>query len=173
MAPRVQLRSVPFAVQALTVPDGSVTTAKIADEAVTQVKLGADVSLIPPAGSITTTMIADSAVNGSKVMTGSLRLSHTNFLAGVIWTAGPYTGCDTIGGENHCYRVMTVTHNYGSANYYVVTGFHHGYGAHRYSVTISGQTANSFDVFVTSILGNGYWSETDNVGVNWLLLPRE
>lgn len=31
MAPRVQLGSVPF-VQALTVPDGSVTTAKIADQ---------------------------------------------------------------------------------------------------------------------------------------------
>ncbi|MFZ1708474.1 MAG: hypothetical protein WAW20_07730, partial [Anaerolineae bacterium] len=39
MAPRVQLGSVPFAVQALTVPDGSVTTAKIADRAVTQAKL--------------------------------------------------------------------------------------------------------------------------------------
>ncbi|MBK6432681.1 hypothetical protein [Candidatus Amarolinea dominans] len=39
MAPRVQLGSVPFAVQALTVPDGSVTTAKIADQAVTQAKV--------------------------------------------------------------------------------------------------------------------------------------
>lgn len=46
MAPRVQLGSVPFAVQALTVPDGSVTTAKIADGAVTQAKLATDV-LIP------------------------------------------------------------------------------------------------------------------------------
>jgi hypothetical protein len=39
MAPRVQLGSVPFAVQALMVPDGSVTTGKIADGAVTQAKL--------------------------------------------------------------------------------------------------------------------------------------
>ena len=38
MQPRVQLGSVPFAVQALTVPDGSITTAKIADRAVTQAK---------------------------------------------------------------------------------------------------------------------------------------
>jgi len=38
MSPRVQLGSVPFAVQALTVPDGSVTTGKIADGAVTQAK---------------------------------------------------------------------------------------------------------------------------------------
>ena len=39
MTPRVQLGSVPFAVQALTIPDGSVTTEKIADGAVTQAKL--------------------------------------------------------------------------------------------------------------------------------------
>jgi hypothetical protein len=45
MQPRVQLGSVPFAVQALTVPDGSITTAKIADGAVTQAKLASDVNL--------------------------------------------------------------------------------------------------------------------------------
>jgi hypothetical protein len=39
MAPRVQLGTVPFAVQALTVPDGSVTTEKLADEAVTSSKI--------------------------------------------------------------------------------------------------------------------------------------
>jgi len=67
MAPRVQLGSVPFAVQALTVPDGSVTTEKIADEAVTQAKLGADVSLEPPDGSITTEKLADDAVTKDKI----------------------------------------------------------------------------------------------------------
>ena len=45
MTPRVQLGSVPFAVQALTVPDASIATAKIADGAVTQAKLGPDVNL--------------------------------------------------------------------------------------------------------------------------------
>ena len=39
MSPRVQLGSVPFAVQALTVPDGSITTEKIADGSVTLNKL--------------------------------------------------------------------------------------------------------------------------------------
>ncbi|MCB0127204.1 MAG: hypothetical protein KDE58_33310, partial [Caldilineaceae bacterium] len=37
MTPRVQLGSVPYATQALTVPDASITTTKIADGAVTQV----------------------------------------------------------------------------------------------------------------------------------------
>ncbi len=45
MAPRVQLGSVPFAVQALTVPNGSITTSKLADKSVTQAKLGSDVNL--------------------------------------------------------------------------------------------------------------------------------
>ena len=67
MSPRVQLGSVPFAVQALTVPDGSVTTAQIADRAVTQAKLGSDVSLVPPDGSITTAKIADGAVTTAKL----------------------------------------------------------------------------------------------------------
>lgn len=56
MSPRVQLGSVPFAVQALTVPDGSITKAKLAS----------DISLVPPASSITTTMIADGAVTNVK-----------------------------------------------------------------------------------------------------------
>jgi hypothetical protein len=42
MNPRVQLGSVPFAVQALTVPDGAITTAKIADGSVTATKLAND-----------------------------------------------------------------------------------------------------------------------------------
>jgi hypothetical protein len=39
MEPRVQLGSVPFSMQAMTVPDGSITTEKIADGAVTARKL--------------------------------------------------------------------------------------------------------------------------------------
>jgi hypothetical protein len=56
MQPRVQLGSVPFAVQALTVPDGSITAAK----------LSPDISLTPPDGSITTAKLADGAVTQAK-----------------------------------------------------------------------------------------------------------
>jgi hypothetical protein len=66
MLPRVQLGSVPFAVQALTVTDGSITTEKIADGSVTQAKLGADISLTPPDGSITTAKLAAGAVTSDK-----------------------------------------------------------------------------------------------------------
>ena len=59
MTPRVQLGSVPFAVQALTVPDGSITMAK----------LSSDISLVPPDGSITTAKIADGAVTQTKAPT--------------------------------------------------------------------------------------------------------
>jgi hypothetical protein len=44
MNPRVQLGSVPFATQALTVPDGSVTTAKLADGSVTRAKLASGIA---------------------------------------------------------------------------------------------------------------------------------
>lgn len=67
MQPRVQLGSVPFAVQALTVPDGSVTSAKIADGAITQVKLASDISFFPADGSVTTAKLADQAVTSAKL----------------------------------------------------------------------------------------------------------
>ena len=54
MQPRVQLGSVPFAVQALTVPDGAITSAKFADGSVTEAKL-AD-------GSVTRSKLANSAM---------------------------------------------------------------------------------------------------------------
>lgn len=47
MSPRVQLGSVPFATQALTVPDGSITNAKIADGVITKAKLDPTISFEP------------------------------------------------------------------------------------------------------------------------------
>ncbi|MEZ4867547.1 MAG: hypothetical protein R3C14_39840 [Caldilineaceae bacterium] len=54
MSPRVQLGSVPFATQALTVPDGSITKAKLAS----------DVELVPADGSITTQKLSSGAATG-------------------------------------------------------------------------------------------------------------
>lgn len=72
MAPRIQLGSVPFAVQALTVPDGSIGTNKLADGSVTQAKLGANLSFIPPDASITTAKLVDSSITGNKIASGSV-----------------------------------------------------------------------------------------------------
>jgi hypothetical protein len=43
MSPRVQLGSVPFATQALTVPDGSITSGKLADRSITLSKLAPNI----------------------------------------------------------------------------------------------------------------------------------
>jgi len=66
LSPREMIRGVPIAGVALTVPDGAIGTSQIADGAVTQQKLGADISLEPPDGSITTAKLADGAVTASK-----------------------------------------------------------------------------------------------------------
>jgi hypothetical protein len=71
-------------VQALTVPDGSITTAKIADGAVTQAKLGSDVSLVPPDGSITTVKIADGAVTTAKIANGAVDQAKAPSLIGSL-----------------------------------------------------------------------------------------
>ena len=84
MSPRVQLGSVLFAVQALTVPDGSITAAKLA----------ADVSLAPTTGSITTTMIADGAVTTAKA-TGFVTAIGSNLLI-QSGTRTPVTGNSTV-----------------------------------------------------------------------------
>ncbi len=67
MSPRAQLGNVPFATQALSIPDGIVTGAKIADGAVTAIKLGTDVSIVPPDGSITAAKLANGAVTEEKL----------------------------------------------------------------------------------------------------------
>ncbi|MBK7918065.1 MAG: hypothetical protein IPJ94_17775 [Chloroflexi bacterium] len=59
MSPRVQLGSVPFSIWALSVADGSVTGAKIADLAVTTAKLAENV--------VTNSKIAADAVSGEKL----------------------------------------------------------------------------------------------------------
>jgi hypothetical protein len=64
MAPRVQLGSVPFAVQALTVADGSITTEKLADGSVTGAKV--------MDGSITAVKIANGAIGNTKLADGSI-----------------------------------------------------------------------------------------------------
>ena len=61
-----------------TPADDSITTAKIADGAVTAAKLGNDISLTPADGSITQAKIADDAVTAAK-------------LADTAVTAGSYT----------------------------------------------------------------------------------
>jgi hypothetical protein len=71
MAPRVQLGSVPFAVHALTVPDGSVTTAKVADGAITSAKLSRNVVSLR----LTSPILMPTANTTYDVLSTSLNLS--------------------------------------------------------------------------------------------------
>ena len=74
MAPRVQLGSVPYAVQALTVSDGSIGTAKLADGAVTNPKLANDAVTGDKimASTIGTSDLADGAVTQAKLDDASI-----------------------------------------------------------------------------------------------------
>ncbi len=78
MQPRVQLGSVPWAVQALTVPDGSITTAKIADGAVTSSKLNVDNGLAVTGNWPQIELRDPATTNKGKIGIGTVRMSfHT------------------------------------------------------------------------------------------------
>ncbi|MBP1464949.1 hypothetical protein EYB53_004425 [Candidatus Chloroploca sp. M-50] len=64
MTPRIQIGTLPFAVQALTVPDAAITTAKLADDAVTSATI-AD-------GTIVTADLADGAVTSATIADGTI-----------------------------------------------------------------------------------------------------
>ena len=81
MTPRVQLGSVPFAAQALTVPDGSITTAKVADGAVTSDKMAMTYWSI----SYTTTSHWTTTVHDQYVEVPNLNFSFTPLKDGVVF----------------------------------------------------------------------------------------
>jgi hypothetical protein len=104
---------------------------------------------------------------------GAINLSRTNFLAGSAKITGALTSCDDWfgSGEVHCYKDLTVSHNFGNANYLVLTGTNHGMGAHRYTVSVFDRNPNYFQIRTSSIKAGGYWREQDEIEVHWLLVP--
>jgi len=74
MEPRVQMGSVPFAMQANTVLDGSITTAKLVDEAVTSAKIadGTVVTADLANAAVTEAQIANDAVTSAKIADGTV-----------------------------------------------------------------------------------------------------
>jgi hypothetical protein len=102
MAPRVQLGSVPFSMQAMTVPDLSITTAKIADGAVTQEKLAGGLDfLVEEAGSYVA-QITVSEGSSPSVTPNTIELTYKR-IGSVVFVSFPYSTL-TISGSPH---VMT------------------------------------------------------------------
>ena len=73
LEPRELIRSVPIAGMALTVPDG----------AITQAKLGDDISLEPPDGSITAEKLADASVRNEQLVQRGLNPSPDHTVRGL------------------------------------------------------------------------------------------
>ncbi len=71
MTPRIQLGTVPYASQALTVPDGSITTAKLASGSVTQDKLDPTLDLVPAGAIIMWSGAIGSVPTGWQICDGS------------------------------------------------------------------------------------------------------
>ena len=78
LTPRVQLGSVPYAIQALTVPDGSLTTSKLADGAVTASKLAP--GLLKPTTYALTTDTTTTTTSSANIVFGTITLSETSDL---------------------------------------------------------------------------------------------
>ena len=80
MAPRVQLGSVPFATQAQTVPDGSITTGKIANNAITSTHIidGAVGSSEVADNALTANDLAANSVGSSEIANGAVGSSEVS-----------------------------------------------------------------------------------------------
>lgn len=104
MVPRVQLGTVPFSMQAMTVPDGSITSVKIADEAVTGTK------------------VADGAVTTDKVNIDADLDAHGYDIRSIrqLWTNGRIeVGLDGAG-EGGELKLATGT----TGNYWVIDNYY-------------------------------------------------
>jgi hypothetical protein len=158
MSPRVQLGSVPFATQALTVPDESITKAKLA----------ADVSLTPPDGSITTAKLADQAVTANKVAMGQfLRLVNSSTDYKVLFGALTVTTPVEQAGTGMYYGGATLT-------------FPTAFTATPYIVfsAVGGDNGNEVSVTARSVSNTGAviqgWSVRNGatLTVNWIAIGQ-
>ena len=148
MSPRVQLGSVPFSMQAMTVPDGAITSAKLADDAVTSSKItsGAVGSSEIASSAVGTTEITDGAVTQAKAPT---LLKSANGQNEIIRSGNTvFSGSDAEGLIKVTYscfpngaRVFMATNGHWNANHsYVIA--HGGVGRCGTTIKLSSPTGN-------------------------------
>lgn len=104
MSPRVQLGSVPFSMQAMTVPDGSITTTKIADGAITQQKLAGELDLLAEESGSYVAQLSVSEGTSPTITPNTITLTYKR-IGSVVFVSFPYSTL-TISGNP---RVMQVS----------------------------------------------------------------
>jgi hypothetical protein len=121
MTPRVQLGSVPFAVQALTVPDGSITAAKFAPGAIASVPVGTVISWYRPTAD-TPLPSGDWAIADGSTVTDVTSPFYNKALPNLtdrfVMGVAP-SNVGTLGGSNmvdlsHTHTIPSHVHNQGS-----------------------------------------------------------
>ena len=146
MTPRVQLGSVPFAVQALTVPDGSVTTDKLADGGVTSEKIavGAVTQIQAP------NLISSGMASNTKLFFGDDSVVASSVTSELRKTIILPTPC-----------------NRGTPKVFIQADYHH----HPSVITTIGLPwdKTQFTVFFTGTT----WSAGQAQGFDWLVICRD
>ncbi len=102
MSPRVQLGSVPFATQALTVPDGSITTAKLMDLAVTANKVasGQFLRLVNSSSDYKIQFGALTVATAVEQSGTGMYYGGTTLTFPTAFTSTPYIIFSAVGGDN-------------------------------------------------------------------------
>jgi hypothetical protein len=162
MTPRVQLGSAAYAMQALTVPDGSITTAKIANGSVTGAKL-ADSSVATAKiadGAVTATKLADGGVTQIKAPTlvagpvANTRIAHGQALAQNVGGSAWGNVSISLAGAGFTQTPTVLCSTAGSAGFWWVCHVEY-------------ETQTGFAIWVDNRTGDTNWS---SVPVRWVAI---